>query len=81
MNTDDAGRICTRRKEFQLKKNWTSHANARECMRTISKFSIDVFNARKRLDVGLPLFTLRNLYSTLQHLTFFTRERTDLDGV
>ncbi len=41
-----------------VEENWTSHANARECMRTISKFSIDVFNARKRLDVGLPLFTL-----------------------
>ena len=41
-----------------VEENWTSQASARECMRTISKFSIDVFNARKRLDVGVPLFTV-----------------------
>ena len=41
-----------------VEENWTSQASARECMRTISKFSIDVFNARKRLEVGVPLFAV-----------------------
>lgn len=61
-----------------VEENWTSQASARECLRVISKFSIDVFNA-SRLDVGAALYTVAQpLLDASASNVLFTRTEKSL---